>query len=157
MKNYYAILNVPETATAEQIKAAYRSLAKLWHPDICKASNASERFKEINEANDVLSSEESRREYDMQIAQKQRNHAPEDMDDVVSGGLYSMYGDDEDDTEEPRRQKKKRKKKKPVEKHERQPAQRWPKQRKPETSSIFYEDLPDGIVSDKSDNLGGIL
>lgn len=64
-KDYYKILGVEKTATIEQIKKAYRKLAIKYHPD--KNPNdkkAEEKFKEINEANDVLSNEEKRKQYD---------------------------------------------------------------------------------------------
>jgi len=64
-KNYYKILGVPRTADAAQIKSAYRKLAHQLHPDLNGGSKASEaRFKEINEANTVLSDAGRRSEYD---------------------------------------------------------------------------------------------
>ncbi len=62
-KDYYAILGVPKTATAEEIKKAYRKLALAHHPD--RAGKGSEdRFKEINEAYQVLSDAKKRANYD---------------------------------------------------------------------------------------------
>ena len=65
-KDYYKTLGVPKTANDKDIKAAYRRLARKWHPDVNpqnrKQSEA--KFKEINEANDVLSDPEKRRKYD---------------------------------------------------------------------------------------------
>jgi curved DNA-binding protein len=64
-KDYYKILGVPRTATAKEIKAAYRRLARKHHPDVNKGNPAAEaRFKEINEANAVLSDPGKRRQYD---------------------------------------------------------------------------------------------
>ena len=53
-KNYYDILGVSKTASADEIKSAYRNLAKKYHPDINKTEGAAEKFKEINEAYEVL-------------------------------------------------------------------------------------------------------
>ena len=64
-KDYYKILGVPKTATAKEIKAAYRKLARKHHPDVNKGDPKAEaRFKEINEANEVLSDPEKRKRYD---------------------------------------------------------------------------------------------
>ena len=53
-KDYYEILGVGRNASADEIKKAYRKLARQYHPDVNKASGAEARFKEINEANEVL-------------------------------------------------------------------------------------------------------
>jgi molecular chaperone DnaJ len=64
-KEYYRILGVPETATEAEIKKAYRKLAKQYHPDANQNNPAAtERFKEISEANGVLSDSEKRAHYD---------------------------------------------------------------------------------------------
>jgi curved DNA-binding protein len=64
-KDYYATLGVPRNASEEQIKKAFRKLARQYHPDVAKDKKAAEqKFKEINEANEVLSDPEKRKRYD---------------------------------------------------------------------------------------------
>jgi curved DNA-binding protein len=64
-KDYYAVLGVPRTASPAEIKKAYRKLARQHHPDAKPGDKASEgRFKEINEANEVLGDPEKRKQYD---------------------------------------------------------------------------------------------
>lgn len=65
-KDYYEILDVSKTAAEDEIKKAYRRLAKKYHPDVNPGNkNAEARFKEINEAYEVLSSPEKRKQYDL--------------------------------------------------------------------------------------------
>ncbi|MEV4015381.1 molecular chaperone DnaJ [Nonomuraea angiospora] len=64
-KDYYAVLGVPKTATPEEIKKAYRKLARQYHPDTNQGDATKEtKFKEVSEAYDVLSDTKRRKEYD---------------------------------------------------------------------------------------------
>ena len=63
--DYYKTLGVPRNASADDIKKAYRQLARKFHPDKNKEKGAEAKFKEINEANEVLSDEKKRKAYDM--------------------------------------------------------------------------------------------
>ena len=64
-KDYYSILGVPRNAPDKDIKAAYRKLARKYHPDVNPGDKAAEaRFKQINEAFEVLSDADKRKKYD---------------------------------------------------------------------------------------------
>src|SRR5256885_6561297 len=64
-KDYYKVLGVPDTATAKEIKSAYRKLSRQFHPDANAGdASAEERFKEISAAYDVIGDEAKRKEYD---------------------------------------------------------------------------------------------
>lgn len=63
-RDYYEILGLSKNATDEEIKRAFRKLAKQYHPDINKNPGAEEKFKEIGEAYAVLSDPAKRRQYD---------------------------------------------------------------------------------------------
>jgi len=65
-KDYYETLGVPRNASPEEIKQAFRRLAKIYHPDVAKDKTTAEaKFKEIHEAHEVLSDPEKRRQYDL--------------------------------------------------------------------------------------------
>ncbi|MGH2449897.1 MAG: DnaJ C-terminal domain-containing protein [Candidatus Limnocylindria bacterium] len=63
-KDYYKVLGVPKTATTADVKKAYRKLAREYHPDLNKSPEAERRFKDVNEAHEVLSDPDKRRRYD---------------------------------------------------------------------------------------------
>ncbi len=64
-KDYYSLLGIKKTATSDEIRKAFRKLARKHHPDVNPGDKkAEERFKEISEANDVLSDEKKRKVYD---------------------------------------------------------------------------------------------
>jgi len=85
-KDYYNILGVSRNASEREIKQAYRRLARQYHPDVNPGDKSAEaKFKEINEAHEVLSDKEKRKKYDQfgdqwqyadQFAQAQRQQTP---------------------------------------------------------------------------------
>ncbi len=97
-KDYYAILGVSRDATEKEIKAAYRKLARQYHPDVNPGDRtAEEKFKEINEAYQVLSDPEKRAAYDRygeqwQAYQRMREQYGEDFDPTGGFGAGSPFG-----------------------------------------------------------------
>lgn len=71
-KNLYAILQIDKNSTPEDIKKSYYKLAKKYHPDLNKGSDAT--FKEINRAYEILSNEDERRKYDEYLSGTQTNN-----------------------------------------------------------------------------------
>src|SRR5262247_4729410 len=64
-RDYYETLGVPKTATEDEIRSAFRKLARKHHPDVAKDKKAAEeKFKEINEAYEVLGDPQKRKKYD---------------------------------------------------------------------------------------------
>ena len=74
-KDYYAALGVTRDASQDEIKRAYRKLARKYHPDVSKEADAEARFKEIGEANEVLKDPEKRAAYDQAGRQWERQRA----------------------------------------------------------------------------------
>ena len=75
MRDYYAILGLPRTASAAEIDAAFRSLARKYHPDLRpeeEGKDATARFKLVTEAREVLSNAKKRREYDRDKTARRR-------------------------------------------------------------------------------------
>jgi curved DNA-binding protein len=97
-KDYYAILGVDKNATADDIKKAYRRLARKYHPDVSKEADAAQRMAAINEANTVLSDPEKRAAYDAlgRRPQGQDFRPPPDWDAgfEFSGGGFNPGEDD---------------------------------------------------------------
>ncbi len=103
-KDYYKILGVSENAEQKEIRQAYRKLARQYHPDVNPGDQAAEdRFKEINEANEVLSDPEKRKKYDEMRAYYQRYGqwpgagAGGGADEGFAGGNYQYRTMSEED------------------------------------------------------------
>ena len=95
-KDYYEILGVSKDASADDIKKAYRTLVKKYHPDLHPGDKvAAEKFKEINEANEVLSDENKRKQYDFQQAHPGMGGAGFSGAEGFSGfgGFEDIFGD----------------------------------------------------------------
>ena len=63
-RDFYEVLGLSKSASQDEIKKAYRTLAKKYHPDINKEPGAEDKFKEIQEAYDILSDEKKKQLYD---------------------------------------------------------------------------------------------
>jgi molecular chaperone DnaJ len=93
-RDYYEVLGVPRSASAEELKAAFRRQALQYHPDRNKEPDAEERFKEVNEAYAVLSDDQKRAAYDRygHAGVREAGGVP-DMDDILRN-FASMFGMD---------------------------------------------------------------
>jgi curved DNA-binding protein len=92
-KDYYATLGVARDATDDDIKKAFRSLARRYHPDVAKdKKTAEEKFKEINEANEVLSDPAKRKRYDELGARWGEESRAEPPPGPQARGTRSSYG-----------------------------------------------------------------
>ncbi|XP_023761740.1 uncharacterized protein LOC111910192 [Lactuca sativa] len=81
--DYYSTLGVPKSATGKDIKAAYRKLARQYHPDVNKQPGATEKFKEISAAYEVLSDDKKRAMYD--------RYGEDGLKSTVGGGQAGAY------------------------------------------------------------------
>lgn len=91
-RDYYEVLEVSRTANETEIKRAYRRLARKYHPDVNKADDAEDRFKEVNEAYEVLSSADRRAAYD-RFGHAAANGGGAAGDPFGFGGAGSPFGD----------------------------------------------------------------
>jgi curved DNA-binding protein len=95
-RDYYKVLGVERTAAHAEIQRAYRKLARKYHPDINKAPEAEEKFKEINEAYEVLGDEAKRKKYDAVGADWERGDAFRPPPQGEGGVRFTYAGDGED-------------------------------------------------------------
>lgn len=90
-KDYYKILGIDKNATADQIKKAYRKLARKFHPDVSKDSDAEKKFKEVGEAYEVLKDPEKRKLYDQYGADWKTGKQQEEYQKQYQQQQYKQY------------------------------------------------------------------
>ena len=88
-KDYYEVMGVSRDATQDEIKRAYRKLARKYHPDVSKEADADARFKELGEANEVLKDQEKRAAYDQLGSNWQQGQEFKPPPDWDAGFEYS--------------------------------------------------------------------
>ncbi len=93
-KDYYEILGIPRNASPDEIKRGYRRLARQYHPDVNKSPGTEEKFKEINEAYQVLSDPQKRAQYDQfgRVGPEFRGFEGFDFGDLFGRG-FEGFGD----------------------------------------------------------------
>src|SRR5579864_1982799 len=102
-KDYYKILGIPKNTPEKDIKSAYRKLARKWHPDANPSNQkqAEEKFKEVQEAYEVLGDSEKRKKYDMlgsdwqqaaRQAEQQRRYRTQQGETIFDFGNFQQPG-----------------------------------------------------------------
>jgi molecular chaperone DnaJ len=90
-RDYYEVLGVPRTASKEEIKRAYRRLARRYHPDVSQEEDADEKFKEVGEAYEVLSDDQKRAAYDRFGHAGVRGAGAGGFEDFGFGGVADIF------------------------------------------------------------------